>query len=119
MKGVTYGQSVCTIHPKKAKQNCMRFTVGGDQINYPNEVATPAAEMFVTKMLFDSIISTKGANFMTIDTSNFYPMTPRSRPKYIRIKLSKIPDEITQECNLRDKATKDGSIYIEANKGMY
>ena len=56
---------------------------------------------------------------MTIDTSNFYPMTPRSRPKYIRIKLSKIPDEITQECNLRDKATKDGSIYIDANKGMH
>ena len=56
---------------------------------------------------------------MTMDISNFYLMTPLSRPEYIRIKLSDIPEEIIKEYNLKDKATKDGSIYIEANKGMY
>ena len=56
---------------------------------------------------------------MTMDISNFYLMTSLSRPEYIRIKLSDIPDEIIREYNLEEKATKDGSIYIEANKGMY
>ena len=46
-------------------------------------------------------------------------MTSLSRPEYIRIKLSDIPNKIIKECNLLEKATKDGSIYIEANKSMY
>ena len=93
--------------------------MGGDRINYPGEVATPTAEMLVAKLLFNSVISTKGARFMTMDISNFYLMTPLSRPEYIRVKLSDIPDEIINEYKLKDKATKDGSVYIVANRGMY
>jgi hypothetical protein len=66
--------------------------------------------MLVAKILFNSVISTRGACFMTMDISNFY---------LIRIKLEDIPSKIINEYNLRDKATPDGSIYIEANKGMY
>ena len=119
MKDVTYGRFVYTVRPEKAEKNRTRFTVGGDRINYPGEVATPTAEMLVAKMLFNSVISTKGAKFMTMDISNFYLMTPLSRPEYIRIKLTDLPDEIINEYKLKEKATKDGSIYIEANKGMY
>ena len=119
MKDVTYGQFVCTIRPEKAEQERTRFTVGGDRINYPGEVATPTAEMLVAKMLFNSVVSTKGAKFMTMDISNFYLMTPLKRPEFIRIKLSDIPDEIIKEYKLKEKVTKNGSIYIEANRGMY
>ena len=52
--------------------------------------------MLVAKLLFNSVISTKGAKFMTMDISNFYLMTPLSRPEYIRVKLSDIPDEIIE-----------------------
>ena len=104
---------------RKAEKNYTRFTVGGDRINYPGKVATPTAEMLVAKMLFNSVISTKGEKFMTMDISNFYLMTPLSRPKFIRIKMADLPDVIIDEYNLKEKATKDGSIYIEANKGMY
>ncbi len=83
MKDVIYGQFVCTVRPDKAEPNQMRFTVGGDRINYPGEVATPTAEMLVLKMLFNSVISTKGACFMTMDISNFYLMTPLHRPEFI------------------------------------
>ena len=72
MKDVMYGQFVCTVQPKKAEPNCTRFTVGGDRIYYPGKVATPTADMLVTKMLFNSVISTRGARFMTMDISNFY-----------------------------------------------
>ncbi len=33
----------------------MTFTVGGDHIDYPGEVATPKAEILVAKLLSNSI----------------------------------------------------------------
>ena len=104
--GVTYGQFVCTVRPKKAKPNRMGFTVGGNRINYSGKVATPTAEMLVAKMLFNSVISMKGARFMTMDISNFYLMKPLHRAKFIQIKLSDIPNEVIREYKLRQKATK-------------
>ena len=118
-KDVTYGQFVCTIRPEKSEKERTRFTVGGDRINYPGEVATPTADMLVAKMLFNSVVSTAGARCMTMDISNFYLMTPLKRPEYVRIKMSDIPNEIINEYNLRDKVTKNGNIYIMAIRGMY
>ena len=118
-RNITYGQFVCTVRPKKAEPNQTPFTAGGDRINYPGKVVTPTAEILVAKMLFNSVISTKGARFMTIDISNFYLMTPLHRPKFIRMKLSDIPDKVINEYKLKEKATSDGSIYIKAKRGMY
>ena len=75
--------------------------------------------MLVAKHLFDGVVSTKGAKFMTMDISIFYLMTPLKRPEYIRMKMSSIPEEIIEEYGLKDKVTSDGSIYIQANRGMY
>ena len=119
MKDVTYGSFVCSVRNEKAEKNRTRVVVGDSRIDYPGEVTTPTAEMLVAKLLFNSLISTKGAQFMTMDISNFYLMTPLARPEYIRVKLSDIPDEIIAEYNLKAKATKDGSVHIVANRGMY
>ena len=51
--------------------------------------------------------------------SNFYLMTPLHHPKFIQMKLSDIPDKVIEEYKLREKATKNGSIYIKAKLGMY
>jgi hypothetical protein len=118
-KDVTYGSFLCTVRPEKAEPNRTRFTVGGDKINYPGDVATPTAEMLVAKILFNSVISTPGAKFMTMDISNFYLMTPLKRPEYIRDRLADMPEEIINEYNLRDKANCKGHIFLEVNKGMY
>jgi hypothetical protein len=111
-RNVTYGQCVCTVWPKKAEPNRARFPVGGDRINYPGKVATPTAKMLVAIMLFNSVISTKGARFMTMGVSNFYLMTPLHRPKFIRMKLSDIPDKVIDKYKLKEKATSHGSIFI-------
>ena len=55
---------------------------------------------------------------MTNDISNFYLMTPLHRPEFIRMKLSDIPDEVIEEYELQEKATKNGSIYIKAKKAL-
>jgi hypothetical protein len=97
----------------------MQFLVGGNRINCPGKVTTPTAEMLVAKVLFNSVISPKGAHFITMDISNFYLMTPLHHSKFIQIKLSDIPDEFIREYKLREKATKNGSIYIRAKRGMF
>eukprot|EP00804_Cyclotella_cryptica_P002928 CCRYP_013287-RA/>CCRYP_013287-RA protein AED:0.38 eAED:0.38 QI:0/0/0/1/1/1/2/0/632 len=79
-KDVTYGHFVCAVQPEKAKPNHTRFTIGGVRINYPGEVATPTAKMLTAKLLFNSVISTRGAKFMTMDISDFYLMTPLPQP---------------------------------------
>ena len=85
---------MCNVRTEKKENNRTRFTVGRDKIDYTGEVATPTADMLFAKILFNRIISTKGARFMMVDISNFYLMTSLKRPKYIRIHLRDIPDEI-------------------------
>jgi hypothetical protein len=75
--------------------------------------------MLTAKLLFNSIISTKGAKFMTIDISNFYLMTPLSRPEYLHLKLSDIPKEIITEYRLDLLAEPDGTIYVLVRLSMY
>ena len=75
--------------------------------------------MLLAKLIFNSVVSTKGAKFMTMDISNFYLMTPLNRPEYIIISIRDAPDEIVREYNLKEKIAADGSVYIAANCGMY
>jgi hypothetical protein len=56
---------------------------------------------------------------MTMDISNFYLMTPLHRSKFIQIKLSDIPNGVIREYKLKEKVTKNRSIYIRAKRGMY
>ena len=118
-KDVTYGSFNCTVRPEKAEPNRTRFTVGSDKINYPGEVATQTADMLVAKILFNSVISTPGAKFMTMDISNFYLMTPLKRPEYIIVKISDLPKEIINEYKLQSKDNDKGFVFIEVTKGMY
>ncbi len=75
--------------------------------------------MLVAKLLFNSVISTQGTRFMTMDIANFHLMTPLKRPEYVKIKLSDIPEEIIVKYKLHNLANADGSVYIKANRGMY
>jgi hypothetical protein len=76
-KDITYGSFTCSVRPEKTDEpNRTRFRAGGDKIKYPGEVATPTVEMLVAKLLFNSVVSTPDAKFITMDISNFYLMTP-------------------------------------------
>jgi hypothetical protein len=100
-KDITYGSFQCNVRPEKIEEpNRTQFVAGGDRINYPGQVATPTADMLVAKILFNSVISTRGTRFTTIDISNFYLMTPLKRPEYIRVKIDDIPMEIINEYKL-------------------
>ena len=81
MKDVTYGSFVCNVRNELVDKNRTLFVVGGDQINYPGEVATTTADMLVAKILFNNVVSTRNAKFMTMDISKFYLMTPLTQPE--------------------------------------
>ncbi|KAL7482758.1 hypothetical protein ACHAW6_008417 [Cyclotella cf. meneghiniana] len=117
-KDINYGSFVCTIHPKKANPNHTRFVAGGNKCNYPFVVASPTAEMLVTKIFFNSVISTPGACFMTMDISNFYLMTPLLWPDCICIKLTDVLDKIIQQYYLCQMANKAGMINMVITKGI-
>ncbi|KAL7489707.1 hypothetical protein ACHAW6_015410 [Cyclotella cf. meneghiniana] len=75
--------------------------------------------MLTAKSLFNSMISTPGARFMTLDISNFYLMTPLKHPEYLCMKLCDIPPEIIQEYKLKSLVEPDDSIYILVQLNMY
>ena len=95
-KDITYARIVCNYRPEKADPNRVRITVGGDRINCPDDCGTPTADLLTVKLLLNSVISTPGAKFMTMDISDFYLMTPLKRKEYLRMKLADMPDNLRQ-----------------------
>ena len=63
----------------------------GNLINYPKDVGTNTATLLLIKIFLNSVISTLGVHFLSIDLANFYLMTPLKRPEFAKIKLSDIP----------------------------
>jgi hypothetical protein len=93
--------------------------MGGNLINYPGDCGTPTADLLTVKLMFNSIISTPNAKFITIDIKDFYLMTPMDRFEYFRMKLELFPQDIIKEYGLRDKVDADGNVFCEVQQGMY
>ena len=56
---------------------------------------------------------------MTIDIHFFYLNTPLARYKYLRLKLTNLPEDVIKKYGLQKKATSDGFVHVEIRKGMY
>ena len=44
-----YCKNACDVRPEKAESHMSRLVVGGDQVEYPNEVYTSTTTMVETK----------------------------------------------------------------------
>ena len=118
-KNVTYARVCANYRPEKEDPFRIRITLGGDKINYTGDCGTPTTDMITTKLLFNSVISTPGAKFATIDVKDFYLNTPMPDPAYMRLKLSDIPDDVVELYKLQDKVDSKGFVYCKIDKGMY
>ena len=74
--------------------------------------------MTTAKLLFNSVISTPGARFLTLDLKNFYLKTPLPTARYMKMKLDILPEEIIAKYNLRN-IVHNGWVYIKIKRGMY
>jgi hypothetical protein len=50
--------------------------------------------MVMVKIHLNSVVSTKGARYCTIDLKNFDLNTPRARSEFMRMKLAELPKEV-------------------------
>ncbi len=56
---------------------------------------------------------------MTMDIKDFYLNTPMTHFEYMRLRIANMPEDVIAQYNLREKATPDGYVYCEIQKGMY
>ena len=73
---MTYIKFVCNVQTEKKEPYRTRATMGGNLINYPDDVGTPTANLVLIKTFLNSVILTKEAKFANTDLANFYLMTP-------------------------------------------
>jgi len=98
----------------------VRWTVGGDHVDYAGNVSTKTADLSTVKILFNSVISTPHARCMMGDLKDFYlgtPMEPKDYA-YMRIPIAMLPDDIMEHYQLHALIHK-GHVYVEIQRGMY
>jgi hypothetical protein len=115
---ITYGKIVCDYKPHKKEKERVRLTARGDRLDYSGDVATSTPDIATFEFLINSTLSTKDAAMMMMDIKHYYLGTPLPRFEYMKMLLSRFPEEIIQKYNLNDQAV-DGWVYIEIRKGMY
>jgi hypothetical protein len=115
---ITYGRIVCDYKPHKREMERVRLTVGGNRLDNSGDVATSRADITTFKILINSTLYTEDAAMMMMDIKHYYIGTPLPRFEYMKMLLSRFPEEIIQKYNLNALAV-DGWVYIKIRKGMY
>ncbi len=73
---ITYTRIVIDHRPQKEDPNRVRITVVGNLIDHPFELTMRTADMVSSKILWNSVISTKDTHFAGTDIKNMYLETP-------------------------------------------
>lgn len=108
---VSYVKPVASIRPNKTEIYQVQLTAVGDRLDYPGFTSTQTDSLTTTTILANSVISTPGAKFMTMDIKEFYYGTPLDCYEYVHIALENIPGEIVAKYKLQN-LVHDGWIYI-------
>jgi hypothetical protein len=117
-KIATYLRIVAAYKPHKEDPFRIRFTAGGDKIEYAGNVSTPTVDMPTVKCHLNDVISTPNARYCTADAVNFYLGTPLPDYEYMRIPVSVIPADIMDQYNLAP-LVHNAYIMVEIRKGIY
>jgi hypothetical protein len=73
------------------------LTVGDDRLDYSGDVTTSTADTTTLKILINSTLSTEDAAMMIMDMKNYYLGTPLPQFEYMKMLLSRFPEEIVQK----------------------
>jgi hypothetical protein len=79
----TYLRIVAAYRPEKRQPHRIRWTAGGDRVDYPGDTSTKTADLTTVKWHVNSVISTDGARYMTGDLKDFYLGTPMEHYEYM------------------------------------
>jgi hypothetical protein len=79
---------------------------------------TSTVDITAFKILINSTLSAEDASMLMMDIKSYFLGTPLPRFEYMKMLLTRFPEEIVQTYNLNALAV-DGWVYIEISKGMY
>jgi hypothetical protein len=88
---ITYSKIVCNNKPHKKEKDRVRLTMGGDRLDYSDDVVTSTADITTFKILINCTLSTEDAAMMMMDIKNYYLGTPLPRFEYMKMLLSRFP----------------------------
>ena len=57
--------------------------------------------------------------FMSANLKDYFLGSPMLRPDFMKVHISKLPTDIIDKYNLKQKMDEHGYVYIKINKGMY
>jgi hypothetical protein len=115
---ITYARVVVNFCPQKLDPHQIRITAGGNLINYPGELTTKTADLTTSKLMWNSVLSTKSAKFMCLDIKNFYLTAPLHCFEYMKMPLSLFPSWTKEQYNL-NKLAKNGFVYLEMCRAVW
>ena len=64
---VTYACFAVNFCPPKVDPHQIHITAGGNLINYPSKLSTQTADLTTSKLMWNSVLSTKGVKYMCLD----------------------------------------------------
>ena len=97
---ICYTSVVCEVRHGGNDPNRTIITICGTNVCYTGDVGTNTASLELFKLMINNVLSRKGSNSVCFDIEFFYLSTPLERPEYVKIQLSKIPEEFITEYNL-------------------
>ena len=115
---VTYAHMVFDYKLQKKDPNRVRITVGGYLILYAGKLTAHTADLRAAKLLWNSILSSKGAKFMALHVGNIYLKTPLDWYENMKIPLSLFPQHTIEQYNF-DEHAKAGRAYLKIQQAIY
>jgi hypothetical protein len=108
---ISYGKIVCDYKTHKKEKERVRLNVGGDILDYSDDIATSRADITTFKILVNSTLSIEDIAMVMMDIKNYYISTPLPWFEYMKMLLSRFPEEVVQKYNLNALAV-DCWVYI-------
>jgi hypothetical protein len=82
LQTVTHAGVVVDFFPQKADPHQICITFGGYLKNYPGKLSRRTTNLTTSKIMWNSILSTKDAKYMCLDIKNFYLSALLDQYKY-------------------------------------
>ena len=86
-------------------------------IKYKGDVLTRTADLTTSKMLWNSVLSTDGVQYMCLDIKIFCLTAALNYFEYMKMPTSVFPEWIKKQNNLK-KHTLNGFVYLRMTGGM-
>ncbi len=118
LKIFIYANPVVNYRPQKEDPHRIRIMAGENLINYKGNASVQTANLYTAKLHWNSVVSTKDAQYMCLDIKNFYLTAALEYFEYMKIPLALFPSWMVVQCNL-NKLALDGWVYIEMRRAVW